>query len=165
MYSLIQLFERERGGNRRGDGNDDGEEVLQFAQADDLEVVNTFFQKKIEHLTIYKSEERRSVIDYILIGRNNFSKAKDSKVIPWESVVTQHRIFTMDICIHTKKMYKPRSRKQYIKWWRLKYRDENRKLASKVEEQIRDITEWNHLEALLLDTAKKKKKKLYSSIA
>ena len=41
-----------------------------------------------------------------------------------------------------------------IKWWRLKYRDQNRKFASKVEEKIKDIKEWNQLQALLLDTAK-----------
>ena len=60
----------------------------------------------------------------------------------------------MDICIQTKKRVKPRRRKQQIKWWRLKDRDENRTFASKVEENIDDIKEWNQLEALLLDTAK-----------
>ena len=40
------------------------------------------------------------------------------------------------------------------KCWRLKDRDENRKFASKVEENIEDIKEWNQLEELLLDTAK-----------
>ena len=95
-----------------------------------------------------------SVIDYILIRRNNISKVKDCKVIQGESIATQHRIITMDICIQTKKIVKPRMRKQQIKWWRLKDRDENRKFASKVEENIEDIKEWNQLEALLLDTAK-----------
>ena len=60
----------------------------------------------------------------------------------------------MDICIQTKKRVKPRRRKQQIKWWRLKDRDENRKFASKVEEKINDGKECNQLEALLLDTAK-----------
>ena len=69
-------------------------------------------------------------------------------------IVARHRILTMDICIQTKKRVKPRRRKQQIKWWRLKDRDENRKFASRVEEQINDVKEWNQLEALLLDTAK-----------
>ena len=94
------------------------------------------------------------MIDYILIRRNNISKVKDCKVIPRKSIATQHRILTMDICIQTKERVKPRMRKQQIKWWRLKDRDENRKCASKVEENIKDIKEWNQLEALLLDTAK-----------
>ena len=42
------------------------------------------------------------MIDYILIRRNNISKVKDCKVIPGESIATQHRIITMDIGIQTK---------------------------------------------------------------
>ena len=61
----------------------------------------------------------------------------------------------MDICMQTKKRVKPRRRKQQIKWWKLKDRDENRKFASRVEEKIKDVKESNQLEALLLDTAKR----------
>ena len=75
-------------------------------------------------------------------------------MIPGESIATQHRILTMEICIQTKKRVKPGGRKQQIKWWRLKDRDENRKSASRVEEKVNDVKEWNQLEALLLDTAK-----------
>ena len=46
------------------------------------------------------------MIDYILIRRNNISKVKDCKVIPGESIVTQHRILTMDIGIQTKNRVK-----------------------------------------------------------
>ena len=77
------------------------------------------------------------VIDYILIRRNNISQVKDCKVIPGESIATHRRILTVDICIRTKKRVKPRRRKQQIKWWRLKYLDEYRKFASKIEENIR----------------------------
>ena len=75
-------FEREHGGNSWGDRNAEGEAILQFAQAYDLGVVNTFFQKKMEHLITYKNGGRRSVIDYILIRLNNISKVKDCKVMP-----------------------------------------------------------------------------------
>ena len=89
-------FEREHGGNSWGDINAEGEEILQFAQAYDLGVVNTFFQKKMEHLITCKSGGRRSVIDYILIRRSNISKVNHCKLIPGESIATQHRIITMD---------------------------------------------------------------------
>ena len=117
-------------------------------------VVNTFFQKKMEHLITNKNGGRRSVIDYTLIRRNNISKVKECKVIPGESIATQHRILTMDIGIQTTKRVKPRRRKQQIKWWRRKDRDENRKFDSKVEENLKDIKDWDQLEAILLDTAK-----------
>ena len=60
----------------------------------------------------------------------------------------------MDICIQTKKRVKLRRRKQHIKCWRLKDRDENRKIASKVEEKIKHIKEWNQLDELLFYTTK-----------
>ena len=77
-------------------------------------------------------------------------------MIPGESIATQHRILTMDICIQTKKRVKPRRRKHQTKWWRLKDQDENRKFASKVEENIEDIK--NQLEVLLLDTEIRKRR-------
>ena len=52
-------FEREHGGNSWGDRNAAGE-ILQFAQAYDLGVVNTFFQKKMAHLISYKWREKVS---------------------------------------------------------------------------------------------------------
>ena len=88
------------------------------------------------------------MIDYILIRRNNISKVRDCKVIPGENIDTHHRILTMDIGIQTKNRVKPRKITQQIKWWRLEDRDENRKFASQVEEKIKDIKEWNQLEAL-----------------
>ena len=94
------------------------------------------------------------MIDYILILRNNISKVRDCKVIPGESIDTQHRILTVDIGIQAKNRVKPRRRKQQIKWRRLKDRDENRRFASKVEEKTKDIKDWDQLEALRLDTAK-----------
>ena len=60
----------------------------------------------------------------------------------------------MDICVQTKQRVKPRRRKQHIKWWRLKDRDENKKVASMVEETIKDIKDWNQQETLLSNTAK-----------
>ena len=78
-------------------------------------LMGNFFQKKIEHLITYKSGGRRSVIDYILIRRNNISKVKDCKMIPGKSVATQHRIITMDICTQTNKRVKSRRIQQQIK--------------------------------------------------
>ena len=50
--------------------------------------------------------------------------------------------------MYTTKKSEPRRKKQQINWWRLKYRNKNRKVASKVEEKIKVP------EALLFHTAK-----------
>ena len=68
-------FEQEHGGHSFGDGED----VLRFAQAYNLGLVNTFFQKQEEHLITYKSGNRRTTIDYILVKRPDLKAATDCK--------------------------------------------------------------------------------------
>ena len=53
-------FEQEHRGHSFGDRNEEGEDVLRFAQAYNLGLVNTFFQKQEEHLITYKSGNRRT---------------------------------------------------------------------------------------------------------
>ena len=67
-------FEREHGGNGYGQINDEGEDVLRFAQAYNLAIVNTFFNKREEHLITYKRGQRSSTIDYILTRRPNLKQ-------------------------------------------------------------------------------------------
>ena len=51
-------FEMEHGGHGYGQQNPEGESILSFAQAYNLVVANTYFQKKDEHLITYKSGDR-----------------------------------------------------------------------------------------------------------
>ena len=94
-------FEQEHGGHSFGDRNEEGEDVLRFAEAYNLGIVNTFFQKQEEHLITYKSGNRRTTIDYILVKRTDLKAAKDCKVIPGESIAMQHRILVMDYKLKT----------------------------------------------------------------
>ena len=47
-------FEQEHGGHSFGDRNEEGEDALRFAQAYNLGLVNTFFQKQEEHIQEWK---------------------------------------------------------------------------------------------------------------
>lgn len=51
------------GGQGYGTLNDEGESIVQLAQAHDLVVSNTFFTKRDEYLITYKSRRTRSQID------------------------------------------------------------------------------------------------------
>ena len=51
----ISHFETEHGAHEHGQQNPEGESILSFAQAYNLVVANAYFQKKDEHLIIYKS--------------------------------------------------------------------------------------------------------------
>ena len=68
-------FEQEHGGHSFGDRNEEGEDVLRFAEAYNLGIVNTFFQKQEEHLITNKSGNRRTTIDYILVKRTDLKAA------------------------------------------------------------------------------------------
>ena len=85
--------------------------ILSFAQAYNLVVANTYFQKNDEHLITYKSGDRCSTVDYIITRRDleKLKNIKDCKVIPGECTITQHRILV---------------RKPQIRWWKMKKQEE-----------------------------------------
>ena len=67
-------FERWLGGFSVGERNEEGEKILHLAQAFDLAIVNTFYSKRREHLLTYKSGGKATVIDYIMVRRENFQE-------------------------------------------------------------------------------------------
>ena len=71
---------------------EEGKDVLRFAQAYNMGLVNTFIQKQEEHLITYNSGNRRTAIDYILVKITDLKAAKYGKEIPGESITMQHRI-------------------------------------------------------------------------
>ena len=84
--------------------------MLHLAQAVDLAIVNTFYSKRREHLLTYKSGGNATVIDYmIMVRRENLRELKKYKVIPGESVATQHRMLVMEMKAVRKRM-SPRER-------------------------------------------------------
>ncbi|KAI5635164.1 endonuclease-reverse transcriptase domain-containing protein [Phthorimaea operculella] len=80
------------GGFGMGEINKQGEEILDFASRHSLTLINTNFQKKLEHLITYKCAGRTSQIDFIIADRAIKQKFKDCKVIPGEALTSQHRI-------------------------------------------------------------------------
>ena len=51
---------RNHHGNAYGDGNEDGEKIIDLALSFDLVIGNTIFCKKHEHLSTYRSGDRAS---------------------------------------------------------------------------------------------------------
>ncbi|XP_072934923.1 uncharacterized protein [Epargyreus clarus] len=80
------------GGFGVGEINKQGEEILNFASRHALTLINTNFQKKLEHLITYKCAGRTSQIDFIISDLAHKQKFKDCKVIPGEALTSQHRI-------------------------------------------------------------------------
>ncbi|KAK3545695.1 hypothetical protein QTP70_011252 [Hemibagrus guttatus] len=89
--------------------NLDGQTVMDFAKRMDMAVVDTYFQKREEH------------IDYILCRRGNLKEISDCKVVVGESVASQHRMVVcrMTLMVCKKKRSKIEIEKK-TKWWKLK---------------------------------------------
>lgn len=101
--------------------NDARKVILSTAVAFDLAIVNSFFSKRLEYkITTYKSGQTSSQIDYILANRIHIGRVTNCKVIPEESVTTQHRLLVMDITFIKSTKKKPRSISELTKLWNLK---------------------------------------------
>ena len=92
-------YERVHGRYGFGERNAAGEAIIEFAMAYDLAIANTYFIKREEHLVTFKSGSNRSQIDFFLTRRLEKSICKDCKVIPGESLTTQHRLMVLDVRI------------------------------------------------------------------
>ncbi|EYC43100.1 hypothetical protein Y032_0503g2638 [Ancylostoma ceylanicum] len=111
-------FERVHGGRGFGRRNQEGERIVELAEAHDLAIASTFFMKRESQKITYCSGGRQSEIDYILVRRRFLKTVKNVKTIPGEEIAGQHRPVVADVCIalqkHTKAKREPR-----IRWWKL----------------------------------------------
>ena len=128
-------FERWHGGFSVGERNEEGEKILHLAQAFDLAIVNTFYCKRREHLLTYKSGGKATVIDYKMVRRENLRELKNGKVIPGESVATQHRMLVMEMKA-VRKMMIPRERIKRTRWWKLNQEKLKDAFISKAREHL-----------------------------
>ncbi|KAH1137029.1 hypothetical protein GYH30_027138 [Glycine max] len=97
--SVARGFEGVHGGFGLGEMNGEGKSILEFSEALDLSIANTWFKKRAEHLIIYKSGGTCSQIVFFLIRKSDRKYCLNCKVIPGESLTTQHRVLVMDVRI------------------------------------------------------------------
>ncbi|XP_070028580.1 uncharacterized protein [Nicotiana sylvestris] len=102
------------GGFGFGDRNGGGTSLLDFAKAFELVIANSTFPKREEHLVTFRSSTVKTQIDYLLLRRCDRGLCQDCKVIPGESLATQHRLLVMDIGIMMKR--KKRMKRMPEEW-------------------------------------------------
>ena len=66
--------------------------MLEFAEARDLVVANTWFTKNEKQMVTYESGGNRSMIDYILVKKRDMRMLTDATVIPNEPCILQHKL-------------------------------------------------------------------------
>ncbi|KAH1194138.1 Craniofacial development protein 2 [Glycine max] len=118
--SVDRGFEGVHGGFGIGEMNGEGKSILEFSEALDLSIANTWFKKREEHLITYKSGGTCSQIDFFLIRKSDRKYCLNCKVIPGESLTTQHRVLVMDVRIRDRAKRRSPMVAPRIKWWHLK---------------------------------------------
>ena len=74
-----------------GKRNVEGEMILEFADALNLAVLNTWFKKRASRLFTYESGECRTVVDYILSRKSERKIIRDVMLVKIECI-KQHRL-------------------------------------------------------------------------
>jgi hypothetical protein len=113
-------YELAHGGFGYGSRNQEGEDILDFAVAYNLVIANTFFRKRNSHLVTFSSGHRWSQIDFVLTKREDKQACLDCKVIPGESVVSQHNLVVADFLFQISTRRVKQAKTARTKWWKLK---------------------------------------------
>ena len=151
-------FELVHGGFGYGERNAVGDKILKFVLAYDLVLGNTLYMKRDEHLVTFKNSSSWSQIDFFLTRRGDRRTCKDCKVIPGESLTTQHRLLVCDIGLRNSKEKRKVRIQPKIKWWNLK-NDKIQQFRDKIKEELHsfnlDVNNmWNSMSRLISRVAK-----------
>ena len=82
------------------------------------------------------SGTNRTVIDYILVRRQDLRDLKDCKAIPGESIASQHRLLVASVEFKAYHKKQQRARVKKIKWYMLKQQEKKDELALRLAEHM-----------------------------
>nr|XP_016507335.1 PREDICTED: uncharacterized protein LOC107825019 [Nicotiana tabacum] len=99
-----------------GERNRGGTLLLDFAKAFELVIENSSFPKREEHLVTFQSSMAKTQIDYLFLRRCGRRLCEDCKVIPGETLATQHRLLVMNIGIMIRRKNRPVRGRLMIRW-------------------------------------------------
>ncbi|VDP43964.1 unnamed protein product [Heligmosomoides polygyrus] len=71
--------------------NADGERILENADSHNLIIANAVFRKRDSHLVSFYGGSTKTQIDFIRVKHRDRKLLTDAKVVPYETVATQHR--------------------------------------------------------------------------
>jgi hypothetical protein len=84
------------GGRGVGVRNEDGETILRFAEASEMIVVNTSFDKPLNRRATYSSGGAETQVDYMMVFRRERKNIRNISVVKSEECIQQHRLLIMD---------------------------------------------------------------------
>ena len=83
-----------------------GERLLEYADATDSVICNSYFKKKDNHLVTYESGPYRSQIDFILVKKRDRKLVKNATVINGEECAMQHKLLVCDLRLRAARVTK-----------------------------------------------------------
>ena len=86
----------------------------------ELSIVNTFFEKRPNHVVTYKSGGRQSQIYFLMYRRQQMDEVNNCKVINGKRMSAQHRVLVLDLEFKCRKRRIPEKVTPKINWGRLK---------------------------------------------
>ncbi|XP_019231484.1 PREDICTED: uncharacterized protein LOC109212310 [Nicotiana attenuata] len=95
------------------------------------------FPKREEHLVTFQSTVAKTQIDYLLLGRCDRSLCKDYKVIPGETLATQHKFLVIDVGIMIRRKKRSVRGRPRIRWGAL-----TKDKARELEERLSAMGAW-----------------------
>ena len=116
---------------RIGEMNEGGQRILKTAQALDIMVVSSWFEKRKEHFVTNGNGGNQSQIRYILTRREQKRLIMDCKFILGEVAVAQHRMMVPDMTLARKKRKQTR-RKGKVQAWNLDSNEEGSEFKARV---------------------------------
>jgi hypothetical protein len=159
--SQVDGYEGVHGGFGYGERNVEGEMLLEFAEATELVITNTFYTKSNNRKVTYCSGGAKSMIDFLLVRRRDRSMVKDVKVIPGEECLTQHRLLVCTMQLKETLMYKKAKSVSRCRIWRLKDKDYEQRFRREVRNGLvqgkSDSVEqaWKDLKVSFTEAAEK----------
>ena len=110
-----KAVERISGTHGLGDRNEAGERMIDFCEANQLIVTNTWYKQTIRRLCTCTSPDglHRNHIDYILIQKRWRSMVKSAKTMRGADCGTDHELLVATIQVKLKKTKKPEIENRY----------------------------------------------------
>src|SRR6476619_6465344 len=106
--------------------------LLEFSDAAELVITNTFFQKDDVKKITYMSGGAKTTIDFLLVKKKDRQLVKDVKVIPSEECVTRHKLLVCSLALKTTLSRRTVKQSARHKRWRLKEKSIQDSFSTKV---------------------------------
>jgi len=157
--ALKDGFEGVHGGKGYGSRNEEGEMLLEFADAMQLVILNTWFQKDKSRLVTFESAGNRTVVDYMLVRKCNRTLVTNVKVAQNEECIPQHKLIVCNVVMRESLKKKKAAFVSKCKVWKLQDADVGKRFEEKVKRiaaaRIKGTveSEWNSMKDCMLSVA------------